>query len=499
MRRAVTPAWPQHAVALRVLAGAFGCGSEVDLPTTAYRFPPVFSPDTYAARRAALARTVGSGLVVILGHDDAPMNYPANVYPFRQDGSFLYYGGHDAPGLALAVDAETGRTTLYGHDPTLDDVVWEGPAPSLAERAERVGADAHAAPAALAEAVAQARAAGRVVHTLPANRASGRERLVEIAGDIRPSEVLVAAVVAQRLVKTVAEIAEMEASLGLAAEVHALAMRGAQPGQTERGLTAAIEAHLASAGSYPSYPVILTRRGEVLHGHPTGAVLEAGDLLLVDAGAVSVGTRYASDLTRTMPVGGHFTSRQRALYDVVLAAQLAAVEAMQPGVPFRDVHAVAARTITVGLAGLGLMRGDPDEAVAAGAHALFFVHGLGHAIGLDVHDMEGLGEDAVGYGEGFLRSTQFGTRFLRFARPLREGYVMTVEPGVYLVDALIDAWSADGRLAEFVDYAEVERWRGTGGIRIEDNVLVTESGHRVLGPSVPKTAEAVEAAVQAGA
>ena len=461
----------------------------------------MFSPDTYAARRAALAQAVGSGLVVILGHDDAPMNYPANVYPFRQDGSFLYYGGHDAPGLALGIDCETGRTTLFGHDPTLDDVVWEGPAPSLAERAERIGADAQAPPDALVTAVAHAVAAGRTVHALPQNRASGRERLGEIFGAVRvrASDALVAAVVAQRLVKTDGELAEMEVSLGLAAEIHALAMRGAQPGRTERGLTADIEAHLASAGSYPSYPVILTRRGEVLHGHPTGAVLDAGDLLLVDAGAVSVGTRYASDLTRTMPVSGRFSERQRALYDVVLAAQLAAVEAMRPGVPFRDVHSTAARAITTGLTDLGIMRGDPDEAVAQGAHALFFVHGLGHAIGLDVHDMEGLGEEAVGYGEGFSRSDQFGTRFLRFARPLREGYVMTVEPGVYFVNALIDTWAAEKRLAEFVDYAEVERWRGTGGIRIEDNVAVTADGHRVLGPPVPKTAAEVEAAVQAGA
>ncbi|HEX9952399.1 MAG TPA: aminopeptidase P family protein [Rubricoccaceae bacterium] len=463
----------------------------------------MFAPSVYAARRAALARAVGSGVIVILGHEDAPMNYPANVYAFRQDASFLYYGGHDAPGLALAIDAETGRTTLFGHDPTLDDVVWEGPLAGLADRAAAIGAEAHAAHEALDAAVREALRAGRTVHTLPPNRAEQRLRLADLLGlppaEVRASDVLIDAVVAQRLVKTDAEIAEMEASLVLAAEVHALAMAGAQPGRTERGLAAAIEAHLGGAGSYPSYPVILTRRGEILHGHPTGAVLEAGDLLLVDAGAVSVGTRYASDLTRTMPVGGTFSERQRALYDVVLAAQTAAIEAMRPGVPFRDLHTLAARTITTGLADLGLMRGDPDEAVAAGAHALFFPHGLGHALGLDVHDMEGLGEDRVGYGDGFSRSEQFGTRYLRFARPLAEGYVMTVEPGVYFVGPLLDAWAAEGRHAAFIDYAEADAWRGTGGIRIEDNVLVTPAGHRVLGPPVPRTADAVEAAVRAGA
>ena len=343
----------------------------------------------------------------------------------------------------------------------------------------------------------------RSVHTLPAARASGRLWLAGLLGvapgAVHASEALVAAVVAQRLVKTPAEVAEMEAAGVLAAEVHALAMRHAQPGQTEQGIAAIMEAHLAAAGSYPSYPIILTRRGEVLHGHPTGAVLEAGDLLLVDAGAVSVGTRYASDVTRTLPVGGRFSERQRSVYDVVLKAYTGAIAAMRPGVPYRDVHLGAARTVTVGLTECGLMRGDPDAAVAAGAHALFFVHGLGHAIGLDVHDMEGLGEAAVGYGEGFERSSQFGTRYLRFARPLREGYVLTVEPGVYFVDALIDAWRAEGRHAEFIDYAEVERWRGTGGVRVEDDVLVTAEGSRILGPAIPKTAADVEAAVQAGA
>ena len=463
----------------------------------------MFDPAVYADRRGALARTVGSGLIVILGHDDAPMNYPANVYPFRQDASFLYYGGHDAPGLALAIDAETGRTTLFGHDPTVDDVVWEGPLAALADRTARIGADAHAAPDALAGVVRDALNAGRTVHTLPPNRAEQRLRLAALLGvapeGVAASDALVAAVVAQRLVKTDAEIAEMEAAGVFAAEIHALAMRHAQPGQTEQGITALMEAHLAAAGSYPSYPVILTRRGEILHGHPTGTTLTQGDLLLVDAGAVSVGTRYASDVTRTMPVGGRFSDQQRAIYTVVLQAYTDAIAAMRPGVPYRDVHLGAARTITVGLTDLGLMRGDPDAAVAAGAHGLFFAHGLGHAIGLDVHDMEGLGETAVGYGEGFTRSEQFGTRYLRFARPLREGYVLTVEPGVYFVDALIDVWSAEQTHAEFIDYDAVERWRGLGGVRIEDDVLVTASGSRILGPAIPKTADDVEAAVQAGA
>ena len=473
------------------------------IPSSVFRLPSfasMFTPDVYAARRAALARTVGDGLIVILGHADAAMNYPGNTYPFRQDGSFLYYGGHDAPGLALLIDAKSGRTTLVGHDPTVDDIVWEGPLASLADRAAQIGAEATAE--AVGPAIEAAVAAGRTVHTLPPNRPQQRLALAAALGvapeSVEASRVLVDAIVAQRLVKTDAEVAEMEAAGVLAAEVHALAMRHAQPGQTERGLAALMEAHLAARGAYPSYPIILSRRGEVLHGHPTDAVLEAGDLLLVDAGAAVAGTRYASDITRTLPVGGTFSDRQRALYDVVLESYEEAIAAMRPGVPFRDVHDVAARTIVVGLTELGLMRGDPDAAVAAGAHTLFFVHGLGHAIGLDVHDMEGLGEDRVGYGEEFERSDQFGTRFLRFARPLRQGYVMTVEPGVYFIDALIDAWSAEQRHADFIDYAEVDRWRGTGGIRIEDDVLVTDGGTRILGPGIAKTAPDVEAAVRAG-
>ena len=463
----------------------------------------MFDPSVYAERRAALAHAVSTGLIVVLGHEPAPMNYPANLYSFRQDGSFLYYGGLDAPDLALTIDAETGRTTLFGHDPTVDDVVWEGPLASLADRAALIGTDASAPRDALDAAVQQALGAGRTVHTFPPNRASQRLRLAALLGvapaAVAPSETLVAAVVAQRLVKTEAELDEMEASLGLAAEIHALAMRLAQPGHTEREIAGRLEALLAGHGSYPSYPIILTRRGEVLHGHPADTRLDAGDLLLVDAGAVSETTRYASDITRTMPVGGTFSDRQRALYDIVLKAETDAIAAMRPGIPFRDLHRLAARVITDGLTGLGLMRGDAAEAVDAGAHALFFPHGLGHAIGLDVHDMEGLGEDRVGYGDGFSRSEQFGTRYLRFARPLARGHVMTVEPGIYLVDALIDAWRDERHHEAFIDYDEVDRWRGLGGIRIEDNVVVTEDGHRVLGPPIPKAAADVEAAVRAGA
>lgn len=462
-----------------------------------------FPPETYAARREALARAVGQGLIVLPGHAHAPMNYAGNVYPFRQDGSFLYYAGLDAPGLALALDAETGAATLFGHDPTIEDVVWEGPLAPLAERAAAAGIGRTAPPEALADVIGAARAQGRTVHLLPPYRAETRlalGRALGAAPEALPvSDTLVDAVVAQRLVKSDAEVAEIERALEIAAAMHRLAMRRAQPGRSEWQIAGGMEGLAIGEGSYPSFPVILTRRGEVLHNHPTPARLEAGDLLLADAGAVSPAGRYAADVTRVTPVGGRFSERQRALYDVVLAAQAAAIAGMRPGVPFRDLHLLAARVIAEGLTALGLMKGDPAEAVAEGAHALFFPHGLGHALGLDVHDMEALGEDRVGYDAAHRRSAQFGLRALRFARPLAAGYVLTVEPGVYLIGPLVAQWRAERRLEAFLDYDAIAAWVGLGGIRIEDDVLVTEDGARVLGPEIPKAPEAVEAEVQAGA
>ena len=462
----------------------------------------MFAPPVYAARRAALADAVGEGLIVLLGNDAEPMNYAANHFPFRQDGAFLYYVGLEEPGLAVTLDAETGRTTLYGREATLEDKVWDGDVPPLAERAERADIEHAASPDALAEAVVRARRDGRAVHVLPPYRASQRLRLGAVL-DVDPeavkaSEALLDAVIAQRIVKTDAEVAEIEVAIGIAAEMHRTAMWMAQPGRTEHEVAAAVEAVALSHGSHLSFPAIVTVRGEVPHHHASGAALAAGDLLLHDAGCVAPGTRYCSDITRVSPVGGTFSERQRAVYETVLRAQEACIEACAPGVVFRDVHDLASRTIASGLVDLGLLRGDVDEIVAAGAHAAFFHHGLGHPMGLDVHDLEGLGEDRVGYGDEATRSDQFGTQYLRFARALRPGHVMTVEPGVYFNKILLDQWEAEGRHAEFVDYAEAATWVGFGGVRIEDDVLITEAGHRVLGPAIPKAPADVEAAVQAG-
>lgn len=462
----------------------------------------MFSPSTYAARRRDLAEAVGSGLIVLLGNDPAPMNYAANLYRFHQDGSFRYYAGLADPGLALTLDAETGAATLFGHDPTLDDVIWEGPLVPLPERAAAAGLEKTAPTEALEEALGRAREAGRTVHVLPPYRGDQTLRLGRLLGvspyEVQPSEALVAAVIAQRLVKTSEEVDAIEEAVGIAAEMHRAAMRLAQPGRTEHEVAAAMEGVALGHGGAVSFPVLLSRRGEVLHSAPSDYRLQAGDLLLADAGAHAP-SGYASDITRVSPVGGRFSEKQRALYQAVLAAQEAAIAACRPGVPFRDVHFLSARVLAEGLKGLGLMKGDPEEAVAAGAHALFFPHGLGHPLGLDVHDLEGLGEDRVGYDAAFRRSDQFGTRFLRFARRLEAGHVMTVEPGAYLIDPLIDHWKAEEKHAAFLDYEAIEGWRGTGGIRIEDDVLITEDGARILGPGIPKEPSEVEAEVRAGA
>lgn len=462
----------------------------------------MFAPDTFSTRRAALVDALDGGVVVLLGNDAEPMNYPANLFPFRQDGSFRYYTGLDEPGLALTLDVETGTSTLYGRESTLEDKVWDGQTPTMAERADAARIDRTASPDALAEAVRQAQASGRPIHVLPPYRASQRLRLAELLGTetgaVAPSEALVDAVIAQRIIKTAEEVAEIEQAIEIAAEMHRTAMRLAHPGRSEHDVSAAVEAVALGHGSYLSFPAIITTRGEVPHHHASAQVLKAGDLLLHDAGCVAPRSGYCSDITRVSPVGGVFSDRQRAVYDLVLQAQVASIKACAPGVSFRDVHFLAARTLAVGLVDLGLLHGDVDEILVAGAHAAFFHHGLGHPMGLDVHDLEGLGEDRVGYGDEATRSTQFGTQYLRFARALRPGHVMTVEPGLYFNEVLIETWAAEGRHAEFVDFEEARRWVGFGGVRIEDDILITDDGVRVLGPEIPKAAEAVEAVVQGG-
>ncbi|MBC6996461.1 Xaa-Pro aminopeptidase [Neolewinella lacunae] len=438
----------------------------------------MFSAATYTERRRQLASALPSGLIFLPGNGEAPMNYTDNVYPFRQDSNFRYFAGHNLPDLALTIDAGTGASRLWGNDISLDHVVWMGEQPSVADLAADCGAERGGT---LDELSALLKKHATEVHFLPPYRADRKLYLAEHLGAAAgASEALVRAVIAQRSVKSSAELDEMELAVTTSLRMHAAAEAHAAPGQLEAEVAGLIEGIAISAGGRLSYPAIVTRNGHVLHNHYHGNVLRPGDLLLIDAGAETP-SGYAGDLTRTFAVGKPMTEQQREIYDLVHATRIASIAALRPGITYRAVHDAAGRQIAAGLKDLGLMQGDPAEAAAAGAHALFMPHGLGHMIGLDVHDIEDLGEDLVGYDENHRRSTQFGTRSLRLGKELREGYVLTVEPGIYFIPALIDRWRAEGTCAAFINFAALEAYRDFGGIRLEDNVAITEQGHRVLG------------------
>lgn len=457
----------------------------------------MFAPQTYLARRTALQAGVEKGLLLFLGNGESPMNYADNTYHFRQDSSFLYFLGVDQPGFAAVMDLEAGTTTLFGDDLSLDAIVWTGPLPSVKERALQAGITRTAPLGELGEVIAHASRQGRPIHFLPPYRAEHRLWLQELL-NIPPREqaakaslAFIQAVIALRIHKGADEIVEIEKAVTTTVDMHLAAMRMARPGLRESDLAARVTEIALAAGGQLSFPVIATVHGETLHNHHHGNRLEAGQLFLLDAGAEAP-SHYAGDLTSSFPVNARFTPRQREIYDLVLAAHLAAVDALRPGIPFKDVHLLACRRLAEGLKALGLMKGDLDEAVALGAHALFFQCGLGHMMGLDVHDMENLGEIWVGC-EGQVKSPQFGLKSLRLTRPLQPGFVFTVEPGLYFIPELMDRWQAEGRFLDFIDYEKVQAYRNFGGIRIEEDFLMTAQGARLLGPRKPRTADEVEA------
>ncbi|MEM6879539.1 MAG: aminopeptidase P family protein, partial [Bacteroidota bacterium] len=430
-----------------------------------------------------LCKRVGHGLILIAGNYDAPMNYGANIYPFRQDSNFRYYAGIDRPGLHLLMDAATGESTLYGRELSLDDIVWMGSQASIGELAERVGVPTSGSPEDLNSKLAHN---SSIVHYLPPYRERRKNWLQECLGHSdQPSKVLTAAVIAMRSVKNEAEIAEMERAVNTSRAMHHAAIDAAKPGMLEAEIAGLIEGIAIQAGGRLAYPAIVTRNGHILHNHDHTNKLREGDLLLIDSGAESV-SGYAGDITRTFCIGRKMNDRQEAVYNIVKDAEETVIRNLRPGVPYRQYHDQASLIIAKGLKELGLMKGDPEEAVVAGAHALFFPHGLGHMIGLDVHDMEDLGENMVGYDEQVKRSDQFGTAYLRLGKSLKTGYVITVEPGIYFIPALMDQWQAEGKFKDFIDYNAVAAYRDFGGIRIEDNVLITDSGSRVLGEPIRK-------------
>ena len=458
----------------------------------------MFPGKVYTQRREQLRQLAGDGLILIAGNEESAMNYKANTFHFRQDSSFLYYFGINKPGFYGICDSESGIDTLFGNDFDMDDIIWMGEQPLVKELASNVGLGASASLKELSSVLQSAISSGRKIHILPPYRGDQQLALSDLcAVSIEAvkkfvSEELIRAVVKMRSVKDSFEIGEIEKAVEVAGLMHTTAMKMAFPGNYERELAGAIEGIALSHGGPVSFPVILSMNGQTLHNHYHGNELEEGRMVVCDAGTESE-LCYASDITRTFPVGGKFSARQKDIYNIVLKANVETIKASLPGRSYREVHLQAARIIASGLKDLGLMKGDVDEAVASGAHALFFPHGLGHMLGLDVHDMEGLGENLVGYSETIKRSDQFGLAYLRMGRELEPGFVITNEPGCYFIPALIQQWKSEKKLEQFINYSEVDSYLGFGGVRIEDDVLITETGSRVLGSPIPKTVEEVEA------
>lgn len=458
----------------------------------------MFKKETYQARRNALRTELKSGILFFPGNTEAAFNYPANTYHFRQDSAFNYFFGLNQPDLAGIIDLDEDKEILFGNDVDMDDIIWMGPQPSMSDRAELVGIHLTKPLSELAPYINNVLKEGRKVHFLPPYRGETKIWLSELTGLKIPqlkqeaSVELIKAVVKLRSIKSTEEIDIINKMVDVAGLMHTTAMKMAFPGIIEQEIAGTIEGiALAKAGPV-SFPVILSINGQTLHNHYHGNTLTEGRMLVVDAGCESEEYLLASDITRTCPVGGKFNHRQKDIYEIVLNANLRAIEAIKPGITYREVHLLAATTIAEGLKAIGLMKGDVNEAVAQGAHAMFFPHGLGHMLGMDVHDLEGFGENYVGYDDEIKRSEQFGTAFLRLGRRLQPGFVLTVEPGIYFIPALIDQWKAEGKFTDFINYEIVESYKDFGGIRIEDDVLVTDKGARVLGKHIPKTVAEIE-------
>mgnify|MGYP000695868106 FL=1 len=457
----------------------------------------MFETRVYRSRRQVLKQKLGSGVALFPGNKEAPINYPANTYYFRQDSSFLYFFGLDSPNLYGLIDIDEDREIIFGDDLSLEDIIWMGHQPRLIERARKVGIKEVKPLKELEPAIKNCLSAGRQIHYLPPYRQETILELARLLGkpaeEVKPgaSKELIKATVALRSIKEEIEIKEIESALNITREMYLTAMKMARPGKTEWELVGAMEGIALSHGCHLAFPTILTINGQILHNHDHSNRLIKGKLLVIDAGVEST-EHYASDITRTLPVGWKFNQKQKEIYEIVLKAQEQAIQAIKPGLPYKEVHLQTCRIIASGLKDLGLMKGNIEEAVEKGAHALFFPHGLGHMLGLDVHDMEGLGEDYVGYNESIKRSEQFGLGYLRLARTLEPGFVLTVEPGIYFIPPLIAQWKKEKKHAEFINYQRVMEYIDFGGIRIEDDVLVTRDGHKVLGRKIPKTVAEIE-------
>ncbi|NVO19693.1 MAG: aminopeptidase P family protein [Bacteroidetes bacterium] len=458
----------------------------------------MFSPETYLARRNALRKEVKSGLILLPGNTEAAFNYPANPYLFRQDSNFSYFFGLDHPDLVGVIDLDNGVDYIFGNDIDIDDIIWMGPQPSMTKLAESVAVKNTATSGQLAEFLSNAIHKSRQLHFVPFYRGETILLMSHLLG-LNPLRIkdyvsmeLVKAIVKLRSIKSELEIAEIEKAVDIAYLMFTTGMKMAKAGVKEQEIVGAMEGISIAHGRPVSFPIILSINGQILHNHHHENYLKEGRMLVMDGGTESK-LLYASDITRTVPVGGKFNQRQKEIYEIVLKANLNSIAATRPGTFYKDCHTVACETIASGLKELGLMKGDVKEAVVAGAHALFLPHGLGHMLGMDVHDMEGLGQINVGYDEEIQPSTQFGTAYLRMGRRLQPGFVITNEPGIYFIPELIDIWKSENKFPEFINYQKVDEYRDFGGIRIEDDILVTADSCRVLGKPIPKSVAEVEA------
>jgi Xaa-Pro aminopeptidase len=458
----------------------------------------LFEKQVYIDRRATLKKNVGSGVIIILGNDQLGMNYDHNWYPFRQDSTFLYYFGLNIDGLAAMIDIDNDEEIIFGNENTIDDIVWTGPLPNVKEMAALVGIHKSLPYNDIEKYIANVLKSNRELHINPQYRGDNKLKLQQWLNESAIklpdfySVKLIKAIVQQRSYKEAREVAEMHKATLISVDMHLAAMHFAKPGMKEYEITAKLKEVAYSNNATVSFPPIVTVHGEVLHNTTANNTLEDGQLLLCDAGA-SNHMSYAGDLTSTFPVGKKFTSQQKNLYEIVLNAHFTAVNMLKPGVLYKDIYLAASQKIVEGMQALHVMKGRAADAVAAGAHAMFFQCGLGHMIGLDVHDMEGLGEQYVGYNDSLVRSQQFGMKSLRLARALEKDFTLTVEPGIYIIPQLMDKLKAERKFEDFINYDELEKYRFANGIRVEEDYLITDTGSQILGKRLPITVQEIEA------
>lgn len=458
----------------------------------------MFSKETYINRRKVLKKAIGSGLILFAGNEEVGMNYKDNIYHFRQDSSFLYYSGIDKPNLFLLIDVDADIEIVFGNDLTIEQTVWTGPQELLALSAEKSGITS-AQPLSFIEAILKtALQQKRAIHFLPPYRSAITLKLSSLLGiptnllAKNASVKLSKAIVSQRSYKTNEELVEIEKAVNITAAMHLKAIKIARPGMAEYEVAGQLEGTAISQGGQLAFPTILTVNGQYLHNHAGGNILKEGQMVLCDSGA-ETSMHYAGDMTRTFPISRTFTAQQKEIYNIVLQAEEAAIATLKPGTVFRNSHLVACKEILTGLKSLGLVKGDLDEAVAAGAHTLFFQCGLGHMMGMDVHDMENIGEEYIGYTDTLKKSTEFGLKSLRLGKELEEGFVLTVEPGIYFIPELIDQWQSEKKYSEFINYDKVQAYRNFRGIRIEEDFLITKDGYKLLGEPLAKTIDDIEA------